>query len=203
MRTTRLRHALLPFAALLGVTAGCGSDGVDSDEEARRAYLGLDNSIEKALNLGMDGFNAATSANIPEQMTTGDVAGSMVVSGQVDQGVSANKEMRLLVALVGYTDGVAVTVEEEDIDIVYDTDPLMLPALDLSLRNIPDGTFTGTLLGSFAMSGDLEGSVTLNLMMSGEIESNGAGGIRRKLGTTHVTGTATSGEGTYTVDLML
>jgi hypothetical protein len=204
MRNTSILRALLPLGFLFGsLSVGCSDDGVSSDEEARRAYLGLDSSIEKALGLGMDGFNAASSANIPEQMTTGDVTGTMVVSGQVDQGVSPNKEMRLLVALVDYSDGPAVTVEEEDINITYDTDAAALPALDLSLRNIPDGTFTGTLLGTYSMSGDLDGSVTLNLTMSGEIESDGTGGIRRKLGTTHVTGTATSGDGTYNVELMI
>ena len=57
----------LSLIALLG--AGCGDDDeIDSDEEARRAYLGLDGSIEKSLALGFAGFNAASSANISPQM---------------------------------------------------------------------------------------------------------------------------------------
>lgn len=199
MRT--LIHRLLPVLLLL---AACGDDEVSSDEEARRAYLGLDTSVGKALTLGMLGFNAATSANIPDQMTTGDVEGTMVVSGQVDQGASTNKEMRLLIAMTGYSDGPAVQVDGEDIDITYTTtDPLVLPALDLSLRDIPNGTFTGTLVGAFSMTGDLEGTVNLNLMLSGMIEDDGAGGIRRVVGSTHVTGTASSGDGTYQVDVTL
>jgi hypothetical protein len=191
--------SILMFSLVL---SACGNDEVSSDEEARRAYLGLDNSVEKALGLGMDGYNAATSANIPDQMTTGDAAGTLVVSGQVDSGVSVNKEMRLLLAMTDYSDGM-ITIDDEMINITYSTDPQALPALDLSLRNIPDGTFTGTLLGTYTMSGDLAGTVTLNLMLSGEIESNGSGGIQRKLGTTMVTGTATSGDGTYNVELTI
>ena len=55
-------------------------------------------------SLGFAGFNAASSANIPPQMTTGDVAGTLTVTGQVDQGASSNKNMRLVEALVGYQD---------------------------------------------------------------------------------------------------
>lgn len=205
MRPTSLARAVLAVTTVTILGAGCGDEGVSSDEEARRAYLGLDLAIEKSLALGMDGFNAATSANIPDQMTTGDVSGTLIISGQVDSGVSVNKEMRLQIGMVDYSDGAAVTVDDMDIDITYSTSPdqLLQPALDLSLRDIPDGTFTGTLLGTFSMTGDIEGDVTLNLTMSGEIESNGAGGTQRKLGTTMVTGTATSGDGVFQVVLMI
>lgn len=80
----------------------------------------------------------------------------------------------------------------------------MQPALTLSLRNIPNGTFEGTLLGTFQMTGDLEGDVTLNLTMSGQIEDDGTGKVRRKAGTTTVKGTATSGDGgEYQVNVTL
>jgi hypothetical protein len=204
-------HSIASILSGLLLTAGlaaCGNDAVDSDEEARRAYLGLDLSIGKALNLGMDGFNAASSANIPDQMTEGDVTGMILIGGQVDQGESDNKGMRLRVTLDEYSDGPVIVDEdeEEDIDITYYTDPEAafeeLPYLQLSLRNIPDGTFTGTLTGEFQMEGDLIGVVTLNLTMAGQIESDGAGGIQRVLGTTTITGTATNDDGgTYDVDV--
>src|SRR5690606_6879488 len=101
---------------------------------ARRAYLGLDTSIEKALTLGLQGFNAASSANISPQSTDGDETGLITVTGQVDQGASANKGMRLFVQLEEYSDGPVVIVEEDtelSIDIVYDTDPEASPALGL------------------------------------------------------------------------
>jgi hypothetical protein len=197
---------LLATGLSLAGLAGCSSDEVSSDEEARRAYLGLDKSIGKSLQLGFDGFNAASSANIPPQMTTGDEKGMLVISGQVDQGASANKGMRLQVGMTDYSDGkVVIDDKERKIDITYNTpaDTTAQPALGLSLRNIPTGTFTGTLKGAFDMSGDLKGSVALDLMMTGELEDAGGGVVRRKPGTTKVTGTAKSGNGTYAVDLTL
>lgn len=194
----------LVFAAL--ALAACGSDDIDSDEEARRAYFGLDRSIEKSLTLGFAGFNSAQSANISPQMAAGTTAGMLVITGQVDQGASANKEMRLKVGMVGYSDGpLVIDGETIDVDITYDTarDALMQPALELSLRNIPNGTLTGALTGTYVMRGDLEGEATLNLTFSGAIVDNGVGGVARVPGSTMVTGTATSGDGTYDVNLSI
>ncbi|WNG15359.1 hypothetical protein [Cystobacter fuscus] len=190
----------LRVLAVLSVTAllsACG-DEISSNEQARRAYLGLDKSIEKSLQLGFAGFNAASSANIPPQSTTGDAGGTLGITGQVDQGSSANKGMRLRVGMTGYTDGeVTVSEEEDPVNITYQTttDVAAQPALELSLRNIPNGTFTGTLVGTFQMAGDLEGEVSLNLSMSGQIEDDGTGKVRRKAGSTTVTGTAKSSSG--------
>lgn len=206
-----MRILTLTLLAALG-GAACSDDAIDSDEAARRAYLGLDESIAKSLTLGFAGFNAATSANIPAQMTTGDERGTLTITGQVDQGASANKEMRLRVGMVDYHDGTLVIdpdptddeIEEIEISIAYDTDPdpAMQPALELSLRDIPTGTLTGTLKGSYLMTGDLNGEVTLDLSFAGQLQDDG-GQVIRQLGTTTVTGTATSGGGVYTIDLTL
>jgi len=177
--------------------AGCGG-GVASDEAARAAYLGLDDMVEKAMRLGFDGFNAASSANIPEQSTTGDELGTLVVTGQVDQGASPNKEMRLRAALAEYQDVVLV---EDELVIVYDSvAPL---ELDLSLRDIPSGTLSGTLRGELSMTGDLEGTVVLDLAIDGEIEPDPAdeSRVRRVPGTTTIRGTATSPYGVFEVDV--
>ncbi|MBA3818182.1 MAG: hypothetical protein H0X17_04775 [Deltaproteobacteria bacterium] len=199
----------LSLVALLGAACG-GDDGVDSDEEARRAYFGLDSSIGKSLTLGFAGFNTATSANIAPQMTTGVLAGTLVISGQVDQGSSDNKGMRLKVGMVDYNDGTLVIDGEElDVDITYNTpsDVTLQPALTLSLKNIPPaggapGTLEGTLLGDYAMGGDLEGTINLNLTFAGAIVHDGTS-IIRAVGTTTVTGTANSGDGTYDVNITL
>ena len=195
--------------------AACDSDDdIDSDEEARRAYLGLDLSVEKSLALGFAGFNAATSANIPPQVTTGTGAGDLTITGQVDQGSSDNKGMRLHVGMVEYTDGVIVVATDDEsgieIDLTYDTstDVARQPYLNLSLRDIPEttattGTLTGTLVGQYTMSGDIEGTATLDLGFTGAIQDDGAGNTIRTPGTTHVTGTATSGDGVFEVDIML
>jgi hypothetical protein len=202
----RLR-TYLSICLLALATAACSDDDViDSDEQAQRAYLGLDPSIEKSLALGFDGFNSATSANIDPQADTGDLTGTLTITGQVDAGVSNNKEMRLYVGMVDYADlKVIIEGEAKEINITYNTseDPLLQPYLQLSLRDIPDGTFIGTLTGTYSMTGDLKGDVYLNLSMSGSIQSDGNGGTVRAPNTTTVTGTAESGEGIYEVNLTI
>jgi len=186
------------FLFLCAATAifGCG-DGVSSDEQARRAYLGLDASIDKAIQLGFDGFNDNVinggGANIRPQTAPGAMAGTLTVTGQVDQGSSANKGMRLLEALVGYSD---------DGKLVYDTVATAMPALNMQLKGIPTGTLDGTLIGKLNMTGELEGEVTLNVTFTSMLEA-GTGNmqVRRKAGTTRITGTAQSGGGTYTIDV--
>jgi hypothetical protein len=181
----------------------CGSDSVSNSDNARRAYLGLDAAIDKALNLGMKGYNDASSANIPTEMTTGDVMGTLTVTGQVDQGASSNKEMRLITAFVGYEDRVLVGDAPTPTGIVYDAAAGSAADLNLSLRNIPSGTFTGTLNRAVHMTGDLKGDVTLMLTFSGNLQpvAGMAGKIQRMPGSTHITGTATSDYGTFTVDI--
>lgn len=190
--------------------AGCSDDEIDSDEQARRAYYGLDDSIEQSITLGFAGFNSAQSANISPQMGAGLVGGTLVITGQVDQGASNNKGMRLRVGMTDYTNGpLVIDGEVLPAAITYDTDPNpeLQPALLLQLKDIPTGTgtgtLTGTLMGSYQMSGLLEGEALLNLTISGAIQDDGTGKVIRAPGTTHVTGTATSGDGTYTVDVML
>lgn len=179
---------------LVIVLFSCSSGGVDSTQAAKEAYLGLDESIDKAINLGFAGFNAAQSANIPTQQTTGDLSGTMQIGGQVDQGASANKTMRLQETLTSYAD--------TDGGIVYDTNTdAGLPELDMKLSNIPTGTVDGTLVGTYGMTGALKGEATLNVSFTGGLEPNDAGGVERAPGSTHITGTATSGNGTYAIDV--
>ncbi len=199
---------LMLVTALVGA---CGDgDDIDSNEEARRAYFGLDGSIEKSLQLGFAGFNAASSANIDPQMVAGDDSGMLTITGQVDQGSSDNKGMRLRVGMVDYYDGEVSVAQVDDDDVIlinltYDTDldPALQPLLDLKLANIPTGTFTGTLVGSYAMEGDLEGTADLNLTFAGKLMSNGTGGTTRVPLMTTVTGTAKSGDGTFDVNITL
>jgi hypothetical protein len=197
MNTSRI----LLIALSLGLAA-CGG-GVDSDEAAEAAYLGLDRMVGKSLSLGFDGFNMASSANIPTQMTNGDVTGTLTVSGQVDMGASDNKEMRLLLDLVEYRDIDPAT--DEELLITYDITDGSHANLNLSLRGIPDATMTGTLVGTFHMLGDIEGDVTLNLAIDGmtEPDPDATDNIRRVVGSTHITGTATSDYGTFNVDVTI
>ena len=186
------------------LVVGCGSDdGVDSDAEAEAAYLGLDGAIRAAITMGFDGFNEASSANIPTQTASGIVTGTITVDGQVDQGASDNKGMRLSVELVDYRD-----IPDDVVDafvVTYDTDAAALPEFDVQLRGLPDADMEATLRGSFFMAGEIEGEVVLDLVITGMTQADplDASRIQRVPGTTTVVGTATSAYGVYDVDLVL
>ena len=184
----KMRSSSILVVSLL---AACGN-GVSSSADAEKAYLGLDPSVDKAITLGFAGFNSASSANISPQSADGGVAGTMTVTGQVDQGSSANKGMRLNDALSNYSDDGKVT---------YNTDPNALPALTINLKNIPTGTLDGSLNGSVAMSGGLSGQVSLALTFTGQLAAGPNNTVLRQPGTTRITGTATSQAGTYPVDV--
>lgn len=198
----QLRRSLLSFSvlalALSLVDCGGGPSGaVDDPVSAELSYLGLDRAIDRAIDLGFDGFNASNSgANIPEQMDAGELSGAMVVSGKVDSGSSDNKNMTLDVTLTDYSD----VVLAGDRMVVYEGGPAVL---DLSFKGLPNATFSGTLSGSFAMTGDLAGGVTLDLQLTGETEAGPGDIIVRKVGTIRVVGTASSDYGVYDVDVSL
>lgn len=184
----------------------CGSDdddrkGIDNPADAEHAYRGIDLAIDKALNLGMQGFNAASSANIAPQTGTGDVQGTLVVGGQVDQGASANKTMRLTTDFTTYEDAVPANGDAGVLHVVYDAVSGGTTTLEIKLLNLPDGTFTGTFQQTLHMTGDLEGDVVLDLTFSGDIRAAAGGGIERVPGTTVITGTATSPYGTFNVNI--
>jgi hypothetical protein len=190
------------------VATGCGDgDDIDSDEEARRAYLGLDGSVAKSITLGFDGFNAATNANIPDQTTDGTAGGTLTIGGKVDAGTSTNKVMTLSVGMVAYTDGPFVINDDDDtIEVVYDTDVdvALQPVINMKLQDFPTGTIEGTLIGTYSLSGGVEGEVTLNLAFTGDLEDLGDGDVGRVAGSVHVTGTAvTPNDGSFTVDVTL
>lgn len=195
---------LLAAAAL--PTIGCGGpkDAVADEESARRAYLGLDRAIDRMIDLGFAGFSAADSANIPEQSEMGDLSGLMVVNGKVDQGSSDNKNMTLSVVLSGdYSDAVPATAdgEEDPIDVVYNGGP---GTLQVSFKGLPNATMeNSSFKGTYDMTGDLGGVVTLDLVITGMTEEDASGAIVRKPGTIHVVGTATSDYGVFDIDVAL
>lgn len=187
----RRSFTLLLLVSLFSL-AGC-SDDVASEEDARRAYLGLDASVDKSMQLGFQGFNAATNANIDPQSGMGAKGGAMIISGKVDQGASANKTMTLNIDLNDYTDDGAA---------IYNTGGT-LPILDLKLANIPSGTMNGTLVGTYDMSGELLGKISMNLSISGDLQPTAAdpNKVERKPGTTKITGTAESDYGVFDVNI--
>jgi hypothetical protein len=203
---TRAHAALaFPLAAAIAVAAcGAPNGSVTDDEQARRAYAGVDRSVEKAINLGLAGYGSSSSANIAPQMTTGDAAGTLEVRGQVSRGTgsSGNSEMRLLTTYTAYSDPVSLA-DGGTLRVTY-AGPLPGAAdLNMSLRNIPDGTFSGTLVRSLTMTGDLTGEVALNLQFSGRLRpaSGMPDRVERVPGATTITGTATSRYGTFSVNV--
>jgi hypothetical protein len=198
------------MTTLVSLVGACSDDEIDSDEAARRAYLGLDASIGKSITLGFQGFNAASSANIDPQMTTGTApngSGTLTISGQVDQGSSSNKGMRLYVAMVDYSDGPFVIDDDGNtIEIFYDTaaEQTAQPFLSMMLKSIPTGTIEGTLVGDYLLSGALEGEITLNLTFNGQMQGTSQQDVTRVPGSTTVTGTATNSDGgVYNVNVTL
>jgi hypothetical protein len=196
------------------VTAACSDDEVDSDEQARRAYLALDGSIQKSIDLGFAGFNSASSANISPQMGTGTAAGTLTITGQVDQGASNNKGMRLYIGMVGYDDGpVEYNSDHDKVHVVFDTSTTQTdqPYLSLQLKSIPTGTLEGTLTsntsmtGVYTLTGDIKGTLTLNLTIAGTLMAGTGNTITLRVpGTTTVTGTATNSDGgVYNINITI
>jgi len=194
-RTRRTLLCIAPVAALLLATTGCNGQALDNEAAAEIAYLGLDRAVDRMLKLGFDGFNAADSANIPPQSESGDESGTMDVSGKVDQGASANKGMQLDVVLTDYSDGPV-----QDTPVLYNGGPIQA---DFSLKGLPDADLSGSLSGVFTMSGDLAGTIELDLAITGKTQDDGTGLIVRVPGSIHVVGTATSDYGVFAVDVSL
>jgi hypothetical protein len=195
------RRTALLFATLALACGGPGDSGVADEVSAERAYLGLDRAIDRAIGLGFAGFNVADSANIPEQSEPGELGGLMRVSGKVDQGASNNKNMDLDVVLEqDYADQVLAGDDGAELAITYNGGPADLA---MSFKGLPDATLNGSLTGSFTMTGDLEGDVTLDLSFTGTTMDAGDGTIVRAPGSIRVTGTATSPYGVFNVDVSL
>ncbi len=189
----------------LTALSGCGNgNSVNSDEQARRAYLGLDKSISKSLALGFMGYDAATNANIPTQTAAGDATGKLTISGHVDQGNPSQVSMGLDIGMTMYSDGkIMVDAKGDTIAVTYATSMTAPPTLSLKLNSSAGDTLTGSLVGDYTMSGDLQGSVTLNLQIDGKF-SGTAPNVTRVAGSTTVTGTAVSSSGgTYMVNTTL
>ena len=188
-----MKRQLLALALL-----SCNDGGVNSTQAAQTAYDGLDESIDKAITLGFAGFNAATSANIPTETANGDINGTISVNGQVDQGTSANRVMNLNETLTHYADVDGGPAQ----GIYYDTTDAGPAALSMKLQGVPTGTMSGSLNGTYAMTGTLTGDVTLNVTFNGQLQPGpDGGGVERKPGTVQITGTATSGSGTYNINV--
>lgn len=173
---------------------------IDSVAEAEAAWIGFDGALSRALDLGLDGYASASSANIETQAADGDVAGTMTVDGQVDQGSSDNKGLRLSVGVVDYVDVDPIEIGEARLHVAYTTDTPL--DIDLQLRDMPAGTLTGTVAGTLVLAGDLVGPATLDLAIDGRTQDRGDGLPEREPGSTTITGTVTGpAGGEYPVEI--
>ncbi|HEX6835349.1 MAG TPA: hypothetical protein VF334_02195 [Polyangia bacterium] len=180
--------------ALLLVAAACGCNNGEAptiNTQAMEAYLGMDSSIEKALDLAFVGMNSAATANIAPETIGGDAKGKLVVMGQVDQGTSSSKTIRVDAVYNGYSD---------DGDTFYATDAAAPPLLALELTQLPYGALSGTFLGVFTMSGLFVGPLTVELKLDGQLQPAGTTGVARVMYSTRIHGTAVSDYGSYAVD---
>ncbi len=199
----------IQLACLLALVA-CGSDSsVNSNEQARRAYLGLDKSISKSLALAFQGYDAATSANIPAQMTMGDAmpGGTLTVSGKVDSGTCSQLSMGLDIGMVKYTDGpFVVDSNNTKMSVTYDTSTTTTsqPLLSIKLNGSSGNSINASLMGDYTMTGDLKGTVTLDLTITGTFSGTCPNAVMRVPGSTTVTGSAVnSSGGMYTVNVTI
>ncbi len=178
---------------------------MDSDEQARRAFLGLNDSISNSLTLAFDGYDAASSANIPAQSGSGSASGTITVSGKVDQGNPQQASMSLSVLLDDYSDGpFAVDTKGDTITVTYNSGSgANTPALSLKLNASSGSSIDGSLMGDYHTSGALTGTVTLDVTISGTFSGSGTA-VERVPGTTTVMGTVVnSSGGTFDVNAML
>jgi hypothetical protein len=189
----------MQLRAFLTLTlCACTSSNVDSNEQARRAYLGLDESISKSLDLAFAGYNAASSANIPTELGSGAASGTITVAGKVSHGNPQQASMSVTAALDQYSDGpfaVGSGSNSPTISVEYTSGSgSAAPALGIKLNASAGNALDGTLTGDYDMTGDLTGSVTLDLTLTGQFSGSGTA-VERVPGSTTVTGTAVNASG--------
>ena len=96
MHTLRAALGSASLLLLIATAVGCGNgNSVTSDEQARRAYLGLDKSISKSLALGFAGYNAASTPTSRRRWGPVTSTGTLTITGHVDQGNPSQASMGL------------------------------------------------------------------------------------------------------------
>lgn len=185
-------HASLIKTALLPLLLTCAGCTLSPEEAVKQAYLGLDSSLDKTLGLAFTGFNESKDTDVPQQTAHGAWTGSMAILGTVEKTGTTDATLKLVEGMKEYCD---------DGKHTYDTTSSNLPVLQLELKNMPIGTFTGSLTGEFTASDGVAGQVVLDLTFEGVVEPiSGGTKVAPKSGATHITGTTTLNSATYDVD---
>ena len=188
------RQVMLISASLMGAALGGCDDSTGN--EAIDAYEGIDPALDRMLQLGFVGFNAASGDTLPEQLATGAASGSMVVNGKVSVGNAVDRDLRLTTLITNYSDGPA---GPDALAINYNATAVIIA--EMTMTGLPDATLTGTITGTIGMSGELTGTLTLDLTITGQTEEDANGDVQIKTGTLHLSGSASSQNGLHTVDV--
>jgi hypothetical protein len=187
------RRCYQVWSGLLGVfvLVGCGSDTIN--QRAQTVYVEIQDVIYDSMELAFKGFNTATSATVPPQTKTGDNKGTLTVTGQVDQGTSPDKAMKLQLELVDYPSASTTNT-------TFKTGATK-PSLNINLKGIPNGTLDALLSGDFLMSGTLSGTATLSITMTGTLQKDPSNTSKVQPAKYSIKGTTKSDYGTHSVDI--
>lgn len=198
------------------VPASCG-DGYG----AEHAYLLMDEAVGTAIDLAFRGVNATTDGEVALQTEPAVGGGYVTVFGQLDARDASSVVASLSLRIEGFQELKDETAAAADpglgCEATYYTyrnggsyDPDFLPVLMLSAVDIPNGTYTASLVGTVYLSGAKTGPLEVDLALSGQIEPDpdvvdcpNTDCVRRVEGTTTVVGKATWNGDTYDVNMTL
>ncbi|MGE5186047.1 MAG: hypothetical protein ACM31C_28520, partial [Acidobacteriota bacterium] len=122
----------------------------------------------------------------------------LTISGKVDSGNCSQLSMGLDVGMVKYTDGpFEIDSKNNKMSVTYDTstDVTMQPLLSIKLNGSSGNSINASLMGDYTMTGDLKGTVTLDLTITGTFSGTCPNAVMRVPGSTTVTGTAVNSSG--------
>jgi hypothetical protein len=113
--------------------------------------------------------------------------------------------MSLDVGMTDYSDGKFMD-GSTSLSVTYATSTTVTsqPVLGIKLNGSSGNSIAATLMGDYTMTGDLKGTVTLDLTITGTFSGTCPSAVMRVPGTTMVTGTAVnSSGGMYDVNVTL
>jgi hypothetical protein len=178
-------RGFLLFISVMAAS-GCQADNQGSPADVALAYRSFEQSINKMVFLGANGFFKAQGTTIPTQTMSGRMNGFVYVMGRFDQSSSSTASLHLTVAMSNYSDN----------DLVYYTTVPPLPMLELQYTQ-GLGTLDGSLVGAFQMDDAEGGPMMVNLTMKGgaSVMNNTVTDVGGQ-----VMGSATTRAGTYNVN---
>jgi hypothetical protein len=191
MKITQLTAALTVFICL-----GCGND-LNDQEKVQAVFDNFQPTIAKIIEAGIAAkSSSAQGANISPVVRNGDKQGTFTVGGKVAQSSGLNQNLDLWVQLDGpYSDTGEIFYATDN------TSDATKLQFDVQIQNQPTDNFmSGTLAGGLTVSGDVDGSATLNLRFATDLadDDNAPTVI-----CSHVTGSVVTPNATKDLDFLL